>query len=89
MILENINYANTARYLPNRIEDKFFGQILIHIDFKGAPPKFDFLMDFIKFFGENKIITGFLMDFEDTLPFKGNLECIRADRPNEKCYTEE
>lgn len=88
MILDNINYSNTSRYLPSRKDKKYFEQILIHIDFKGAPPKFEFLMDFVKFFGENKIITGFLMEFEDTLPYKGNLECIRADRSSEKCYTE-
>jgi hypothetical protein len=45
-------------------------------------------MDFVKFFATNKVITGFLLEFEDTLPYKGNLECVRADRP-EKCYTEE
>ena len=45
-------------------------------------------MDFVKFFATNKVITGFLLEFEDTLPYKGNLECVRADR-HEKCYTEE
>ena len=88
MILENINYSNTSRYLPSRQDKRLFEQILIHIDFKGAPPKFDFLMDFVKFFATNKVITGFLLEFEDTLPYKGNLECVRADR-SEKCYTED
>ena len=57
--------------------------MLIHIDFKGAPPRFEFLMEFIKYTVQNAsagyIITGFLMEFEDMLPFKGNLECLRSD----------
>ena len=53
-------------------------------------------MDLINFFGSNKgerntshhgLVTGFLIEFEDTLPFKGNLECIRSDSSHEKCYT--
>ena len=52
-----------------------FGEVLIHLDFKGAPPKFDFLVDLIKFISrkEEKIVTGFLIEFEDMLPFMGNL----------------
>ena len=97
MILENVNYSNSAKYLPVRQEKGLFGEVLIHLDLKGAPPKFEFLMDFISFFasgrgdkaGANKfgLVTGFLMEFEDTLPFKGNLECVRADSGIQKCYT--
>ena len=66
-----------------------FGEVLIHLDFKGAPPKFDFLVDLIKFISrkEEKIVTGFLIEFEDMLPFMGNLQCIRNDRY--PCYTKE
>jgi hypothetical protein len=80
-----------------RQEKSLFKDVLIHLDLKGAPPKFEFLMDFINFFGSSKdekncsnqygLVTGFLIEFEDTLPFKGNLECIRADSSHEKCYT--
>lgn len=56
-------------------------------------------MDFISFFaagrgekpgiGKFGLVTGFLIEFEDTLPFKGSLECVRADTGVQKCYTEE
>lgn len=59
--------------------------MLIHLDFKGAPPKFEFLMDLITFIAKDhcnssKVVTGFLLEFEDMLPFSGTLECIRKDK---------
>lgn len=99
MILENVNYSNSTKYLPVRQEKGLFKEVLIHLDLKGAPPKFEFLMDFIGFFasgrgekvGSSKIglVTGFLIEFEDTLPFRGSLECVRADAGTQKCYTED
>ena len=56
-------------------------EVFIHLDFKGAPPKFEFLMDFIKFICIKKfpsLITGFVFEFEDMLPFTGNLSIIRS-----------
>lgn len=50
VILDNVGHDNSHKFLPS-INQKFhFKDVFIHIDFKGAPPKFDFLMKFIKFF---------------------------------------
>mmetsp|Transcript_32357 Transcript_32357/g.49516 ORF Transcript_32357/g.49516 Transcript_32357/m.49516 type:complete len:235 (-) Transcript_32357:42-746(-) len=96
--IESILQGDTAKlmeavqYKDNHVK---FPDVLIHLDLKGAPPKFEFLMDFIKFFalpGKNRsdqasTVTGFLIEFEDMLPFKGNLHSIRNDRG--PCYTKE
>ena len=50
VIVESVGYENCHKFLP-MCDDRFiFKNVLIHIDFKGAPPRFDFLMKFIKFF---------------------------------------
>ena len=50
VVVENVGYENCHKFLPMCNEKFVFKEVLIHIDFKGAPPKFDFLMKFIKFF---------------------------------------
>ena len=64
-----------------------FKQVYVHIDLKGAPPKFDFLERLIKFIATNfrHLVTGLLIEFEDMFPFTGVLQLIRS--PN--CYSEE
>jgi hexosaminidase len=69
-----------------------FNEVLVHLDLKGAPPKFDFLMDLIRFLGKgnrtsSSIITGFLMEFEDMLPFEGSMRCVRRDKY--ACYSQD
>lgn len=65
------------------LQDKVsFNEVLVHIDFKGAPPKFDFLMNFMQFIASGsrssqQVATGFLLEFEDMLPFEGQLMCCR------------
>ena len=68
-----------------------FNEVLVHLDFKGAPPKFEFLMDFIKYLvhrnRSSMIITGFVFEFEDMLPFTGSINCARSDKYT--CYSKE
>lgn len=42
----------------------------MHLDFKGAPPKFEFLKLMINYLGKNYkgFLSGFLIEFEDTFP---------------------
>jgi len=50
--------------------------VLVHIDFKGAPPKMDLVIDFIRWIhvaSNCSMITGFVFEFEDMLPFTGEL----------------
>lgn len=52
-----------------------FNDVLVHIDFKGAPPTFNYLKSFINFLGERyaKFVTGLVFEFEDTFPYEGFL----------------
>ena len=53
----------------------FEGSKLIHLDLKGAPPKFEYLLEFIetsKKFGA----TGFLVEYEDMFPWSGELKVL-------------
>ena len=58
-----------------------FKEVIIHLDFKGAPPTISFLKLFIEFIGKRykKLVTGILFEFEDTFPYDGNLKCLRGN----------
>lgn len=72
-----------SKYLSNesksleleRCDEKIFKEVIIHIDFKGAPPTFAFFKKFVSFIGEKygKLVTGLLLEFEDTFPYEGYL----------------
>lgn len=55
-----------------------FKEVLLHLDLKGAPPKFEFLLDLINFVVKKTsgghVITGFLIEFEDMLPYNSSLQ---------------
>jgi|LauGreDrversion4_2_1035121.scaffolds.fasta_scaffold58291_3 hexosaminidase len=63
-----------------RAERRLFKEVVVHIDFKGAPPTFSFLKDFITYIGTKfeKVVTGILFEFEDTFPYDGNLKPLRG-----------
>jgi len=77
-----------SKYLSNesksleleRCDEKIFKEVIIHIDFKGAPPTFVFLKKFVSFIGERygKLVTGLLLEFEDTFPYEGYLSLLRG-----------
>ena len=57
-----------------------FKDVFVHIDLKGAPPLFDFLIKFIEFVSNkfDKLVTGFVFEFEDMFPFEGHLKCVSS-----------
>lgn len=74
-----------AKNVPDCEEVGSFQQILIHIDLKGAPPKFEFLERLLRFISSNfnHLANGVIIEFEDMFPFSGFLKDISS--PN--CYT--
>ena len=54
----------------------FVGHKLVHLDLKGAPPKMDYLLQFVPFV-KSLGGTGFLIEYEDMFPFTGKLEILR------------
>ena len=52
-------------------------QRLVHIDLKGAPPKMEFLLKFLKLI-KDWGATGILIEYEDTFPFDGILKDVSA-----------
>ncbi len=58
-----------------RSERKLFSDVLVHIDFKGAPPTFSYLKSFIDYIGKRyaNFVTGLVFEFEDTFPYEGFL----------------
>jgi len=50
LIQENVHYENYHRMMPMCDDRYVFKEVVIHLDFKGAPPKFDFLINLIRFF---------------------------------------
>jgi hypothetical protein len=64
---KGLSYAST--------DQKLFKEIILHLDLKGAPPTFEFLIKYIIFLGKNYegFITGLIFEFEDTFPYEGDL----------------
>lgn len=52
MMVENIGFEPSQNYFFNERSRVKFNNVAIHIDLKGAPPKFEFLMDFVNYFGK-------------------------------------
>lgn len=63
-----------------RSEKRIFQEVIVHLDFKGAPPTLPFLKDLITFIGTKfeKLVTGILFEMEDTFPYDGNLKPLRG-----------
>ena len=60
----------------------FQGQKLVHFDFKGAPPKIEYLLQIIPLLREWGA-TGILAEYEDMFPYKDDLQVVRKPY----CYT--
>ena len=56
-------------------EVKVFGQVIVHLDLKGAPPRFEFLENLLRFIAKHfkRVVTGVLIEFEDMFPYTGFL----------------
>lgn len=70
--IDNENSASGTTkplYIPN--------QRLVHLDLKGAPPKIEFLISFLKKI-KDVGATGILIEYEDTFPFEGLLKDVAA-----------
>lgn len=68
-----------------RSEGFGFKDVFVHIDLKGAPPLFDFLMRYLEFVISRfeYLVTGFVFEFEDMFPFQGHLKSVASP----KAYT--
>eukprot|EP00347_Sterkiella_histriomuscorum_P022854 403336902 len=73
-------YKNVFRDDQTRNDKRMFKDVLIHLDFKGAPPTFNFLKRFLNFIGERykNLVTGIIMEFEDTFPYEGYLSQLKG-----------
>jgi len=60
---------------------------MVHLDMKGAPPKFDFLERLLKFLTTHfkNLVHGVIIEFEDMFPYTGFLKQISSTN----CYTQE
>lgn len=80
---ENIASSNLRSIdhpLGERQDKKIFKDVFIHIDLKGAPPTFTFLLKFIRFLGQQYqgLVTGIVFEFEDTFPYDGFLSELKG-----------
>lgn len=59
-----------------------FKDVLVHIDLKGSPPIFDFLMRYLEFVLSSFefLVTGFVFEFEDMFPFQGHLSSVASPK---------
>ena len=66
--------------VQEREDKKTFKEVFVHLDFKGAPPTFAFLKRFIQFLGDRytKLVSGLVMEFEDTFPYEGFLSTLKG-----------
>ncbi|KAL2078492.1 hypothetical protein ACEWY4_026177 [Coilia grayii] len=53
------------------------GKKLVHLDLKGAPPKFEYLLKLIHLFADLGA-NGLLIEYEDMFPYEGDLKILRA-----------
>ena len=54
----------------------------MHLDLKGAPPVFDFLMRYLEFLTTRFefLVTGFVLEFEDMFPYEGHLASVASPK---------
>ena len=64
----------------------FLKDVFVHIDLKGAPPKFDYLVRLIEFISERfkYLVTGLVFEFEDMFPFEGHLQQVSSPKAYSK-----
>lgn len=67
---------------------KFGNHRLVHLDLKRAPLKVDYLAKVFPLFRDWGA-TGLLIEWEDTFPYRDNLECIGSHNTESKAYSEE
>lgn len=53
-----------------------FKNLIVHIDLKGAPPRVDYLLKFLRLLSKNHV-DGVLLEYEDMFPYSEDLEVIR------------
>ena len=67
---------------PLRSEGFNFKDVFVHLDLKGAPPVFDFLMRYLEFLTTRFefLVTGFVLEFEDMFPYEGHLASVASPK---------
>lgn len=55
-----------------------FKNVIVHLDMKGAPPRVEFLIEFMKLLSKNGV-DGILIEYEDMFPYWGEIEIIRRE----------
>lgn len=73
-------YMDCKDFESERCDEKVFKEVIVHLDMKGAPPTFAFFKRFVSFIGERygKLVTGILLELEDTFPYEGYLTPLRG-----------
>ncbi|XP_068762095.1 hexosaminidase D-like [Montipora capricornis] len=86
---QKINILTSAREMPvqkgvaalqnrrDKLNNKFHGHKLIHLDLGGAPPKLAYLLQLLPYF-RNWNATGLLIEYADTFPYSGELQVIKG-----------
>uniref|UniRef100_A0A915C4Z2 Beta-N-acetylhexosaminidase n=1 Tax=Parascaris univalens TaxID=6257 RepID=A0A915C4Z2_PARUN len=74
-LLTPIVETPTTVYQPAEVAH--YDNIIVHFDLKGAPPKVAYLKQVLELIKHNGA-TGILIEWEDTFPFTGIFEDIRA-----------
>ena len=67
---------NEFRLAPPNAKNAFKGHKIVHLDLKGAPPKMQYLLDFVVL-AKSLGATGFLIEYEDMFPWKGRYEVLK------------
>ena len=68
--------------------EPFRGLKLVHFDLKGAPPKYDYLLEIIKY-SKSLGADGLLIEYEDMFPWSGELKLLASPNAYSKEQIEE
>lgn len=72
-----MNFLQDQPSFNNPLNYKFDGEILVHLDLKGAPPKISYIKKIFTLIS-NLGATGVLLEYEDMFPYEGDIEDIKA-----------
>lgn len=82
----NSNFTSDNDSCSIRRQGFKFKDVFVHVDLKGAPPVFDFLMRYLEFIVQRHeyLVTGFIFEFEDMFPFEGHLKSAASPKAYSK-----
>ena len=84
MSMQNDRLRKTSQNLSYESSmEPFKGLKLVHFDLKGAPPKFEYLLQIINY-SKNLGADGLLIEYEDMFPWSGELEMLASSNAYSK-----